>query len=56
MNQEEWVTITTIDECGNYDVELEIYSSRIRHRKFRADGAVYDWIPGKPLKDKKEDK
>ncbi|MGD9162744.1 MAG: hypothetical protein PVG39_30340 [Desulfobacteraceae bacterium] len=51
---EEWVDITTIDQAGLYEVNLEIYTNRYRYRKKYNNGMWSDWINGHPSKDELE--
>jgi len=39
----EWVNITTIGQKGLYEVELDINTSQIRHRKLYLNGAAGPW-------------
>ena len=45
---EEWVNITTIDQGGLYEVELNIYTSKTRHRKLYLNGIAGPWEHGEP--------
>ena len=44
----EWVNITTIGQSGLYEVELDIHSSQIRHRKLYLNDAAGPWKHGEP--------
>ena len=44
----EWVSITTMEYRGRCEIELEIFTNRIRHRKIYVNGAMGEWSPGEP--------
>ena len=46
----EWVDVTTIDQAGRYEVSIEIYTNKIKHRVCHNNGLWSKWKEGKPPK------
>jgi len=46
----EWVDVTTIDQAGRYEVSIEIYTNKIKHRICHNNGLWSKWKEGKPPK------
>ena len=45
-----WISITTMEDAGAYEVELHKYSNIIRHRRIYHN--MYgQWVQGYPVKD-----
>jgi len=44
-----WIDITTIDVYGQYEVQLNTVTNKIRHRKvLYKDKYIDKWLPGEP--------
>ena len=44
----EWINITARDQLFRYEVEMEIYTGKIRYRKIYNNGMCGDWKDGEP--------